>query len=98
MNVPGVFWIILVVILVPSLIPVLQQVFPSSTYAWSAILVVVLAAVAKTVEIVYKKQIEKTVGAPMPAAAPRPIGAGEYEYDVPAPTPKAHVLRQWLVG
>ena len=59
-----------IVILVPALIPVLQQVFPSSTYAWSAILVVVLAAVAKTVEIVYRKQIDKTVGAPLPAATP----------------------------
>ncbi len=58
-TIPGIFWVILIVILVPMLIPVIQRVAPESTYWWSAIVVVILAAIAKTVEIVYKKQIEK---------------------------------------
>ena len=98
MKIPGVFWVVLIVILVPALIPVLQQVFPSSTYAWSAILVVVLAAITKTVEIVYRKQIDKTVGQPMAAATPRPLGAGEYEYDVAATPAGPPAIVRWLVG
>lgn len=93
MRVPGVFWIVLVVILVPTLIPVLERVFPESNYWWSAILVVVLAAVAKTLELVYRKEIDDTVGQPLPAATP--IGAGEYEYRETA-TPSA--VARWLVG
>ena len=97
MRVPGVFWIVLVVILVPTLLPVLERVFPESNYWWSAIVVVVLAAVAKTVEVVYKKQIDKTGGGALPAASPRPIGAGEYEYTaVPANKPSA--ITSWLLG
>jgi hypothetical protein len=98
MKIPGVFWVILIVILVPTLIPVLQQAFPSSNYWWSAIIVVVLAAVAKTTEIVYKKQIEKTVGQPLPAATPMPIGAGEYEYKTTKPAPQSSTVVRWLVG
>lgn len=96
MKIPGVFWVILIVILVPALIPVLQQAFPSSTYVWSAILVVVLAAVAKTVEIVYKKQIEKAVGEQLPSATP--IGAGEYDYETTKPAPRSSTVMRWLVG
>jgi hypothetical protein len=98
MKVPGVFWVVLIVILVPSLIPVLQQAFPSATYAWSAIIVVALAAVGKTVEIVYRKQIDKTIGAPLPAATPRPIGAGEYEYVEATQPPQPSSIVHWLVG
>lgn len=95
MRVPGVFWIVLVVILVPTLLPVLERVFPESNYWWSAVLVTMLAAVAKTVEIVYRKQIDKA--GIMPAASPRPIGAGEYEYTaVPANKPSA--ITSWLIG
>ncbi len=97
-NIPGVFWVILIVILVPSLIPVLQQVFPSSTYMWSAIVVVVLAAIAKTVEVVYRKQIDKAMGGPLPAAMAQPIGGGEYEYQVTASKQQPAALVRWLVG
>jgi hypothetical protein len=99
MNIPGVFWVILIVILVPALIPVLQQAFPSSTYAWSAVIVVVLAAIAKTTEIVYKKQIDKAVGQTLPAAMARPIGGGEYEHDaVTPPAAGSSTVVRWLVG
>lgn len=96
MKVPGVFWVVLIVIGVPALIPVLQQVFPSSNYAWSAIIVVMLAALAKTVEIVYKKPIEKAMGAPLPMAAPRPIG--EYEHTVTLVATKPSAIARWLIG
>lgn len=69
-NLPGVFWVILIVVLVPALVPVIEQVFPASAYQWSAVLVVVLVSVAKTVEIVYRRQIDDAMAqAPMPAAA-----------------------------
>lgn len=96
MRAPGVFWIVLVVILTPALIPVLERVFPESNYLWAAILVTVLAAVAKTFEVVYRKQIADATSPPSPASTPRPIG-GEHEH-TETPAPKKSAVAAWLIG
>lgn len=93
MRLPGTFWIVLVVLLIPTLMPILQSVFPQSSYWWSAILVVILAAIAKTVEIVYRKQIAKA----MPTAAAAPAGDGDYTTNTWMPK-QPGAVRTWLLG
>lgn len=98
-NVPGVFWAILIVILAPALVPVIEHVFPAATYQWSAVIVVVLVSVAKTVEIVYRRQLDKAMSA---GSAPRPAAMAaqdgddytyERSYEKPQPA-----LMTWLFG
>jgi len=106
-SVPGVFWAILIVTLVPALAPVIEQVFPGADYKWSALLVVVLVSVAKTVEIVWRKQIAAaTSDAPQPAAlaqggpAGGPPGGDDYTY-VTGPVRQEKpqpALVSWLFG
>ncbi len=104
-SVPGVFWAILIVILVPALVPVLERVFPAAAYQWSAVLVVVLVSVAKTVEIVYRRQIGQAMAQDaiqiQPAAmaqdaAGAPDGDDYTWEEVRAPEQPA--LSAWLLG
>jgi len=109
-SVPGVFWAILIVTLVPALVPVIEQVFPGADYKWSAALVVVLVSIAKTVEIVYRRQIAAAKGeageTPQPASLAQggPADGDDYTYTFHAagdytvqPQPKP-AFAAWLFG
>lgn len=97
MSIPGVFWPVLIVTLVPVLLPVIQNQFPAANYWWSAILVVVLAGIAKTTEIVYRKQIAKANAGPTPSAAAAPVDGDDYTYNGRMPK-QPSTLRQWILG
>ena len=80
-NLPGIFWIILILALIPAISAVIEQFWPTSQYYISAIIVAILAAVAKTLQIMLEKDegasllIEPPPDGVTPAAAPMEIAA-----------------------
>lgn len=54
-NLPGIFWIILILALIPAVSAVIDQFWPASQYYVSAIIIAILAAIAKTLQIMLEK-------------------------------------------
>jgi hypothetical protein len=87
---PGVVWVVLILALIPGVQGVLERFFPSAEYWYSALIVAVLGAIAKAIEVWARQQgmqIEVSDGAPTPLAA---LAASEV-----APPGK---LWRWLFG
>jgi hypothetical protein len=53
LGLPSVFWLVLILGLIPGVQAVLEQFFPSTEYWYSALVVAVLGAVAKAVQVTY---------------------------------------------
>ena len=89
---PGVVWVVLILALIPGVQAVLEQFFPSTEYWYSALIVAVLGAIAKAIEVWARQQgmkIEIEQDGPMPAG-----DAGPIALEMEAPSK----LRRWLVG
>ncbi len=89
---PGVVWVVLILALIPGVQAVLDQFFPSTEYWYSALIVAVLGAIAKAIEVWARQQgmkIEIEQDGPMPAG-----DAGPIVLEMEAPSK----LRRWLVG
>lgn len=89
---PGVVWVVLILALIPGVQGVLERFFPSSEYWYSALIVAVLGAIAKAIEVWARQQgmqIEVSDDAPTPAADVQPM--------VIAVEPPGK-LRRWLLG
>ena len=89
---PGVVWVVLILALIPGVQAVLTQFFPSTEYWYSALVVAVLGAIAKAVEVWAKQQgmtIEIDSDGPLPAGDVGPI---KLELEEPSR------LRRWLLG
>lgn len=80
-NLPGIFWIVLILALIPAVSAVIDQFWPSSQYYISAIVIAVLGALAKAIQVMLEKggdtlQIETppagAAAAPMQIAAEKP--------------------------
>jgi len=50
-SLPGVVWVVLLLTLIPGLQTVLERFFPSTDYWYSAVIVALLSAIAKAVEV-----------------------------------------------
>jgi len=74
MQLPGAFWVALLLGIIPVVQSVLSQFFPDSQYWWSALLVGSLAALAKAVQVQATKP--PVVDAP-PGAAGAPLVSAE---------------------
>lgn len=84
---PGAFWAALIAALVPALSAVLAEYFPAAQFWWSPLIVTVLAALAKGVQVAVTKPPKLIEGAPLPAAAPN-IDGDDYTWDaVPVAKP-----------
>lgn len=68
-NLPGVFWIVLILALIPAISAVLENFWPSSQYYVTALVVAVLGALAKAIQVWAEKtgELPPTDG-PQPAA------------------------------
>ena len=89
---PGVVWVVLILALIPGVQAVLEQFFPATEYWYSALIVAVLGAIAKAIEVWALQQgmkIEIEQDGPMPAG-----DAGPIVLEMEAPSK----LRRWLVG
>ena len=89
---PGVVWVVLILALIPGVQAVLTQFFPSTEYWYSALVVAVLGAIAKAVEVWAKQQgmtIEIDSEGPLPAGTTGPI---KLEMEEPSK------VRRWLLG
>lgn len=89
---PGVVWVVLILALIPGVQAVLTQFFPSTEYWYSALVVAVLGAIAKAVEVWAKQQgmtIEIEQDGPLPAGDVGPI---KLELEEPSK------VRRWLLG
>lgn len=83
---PGVVWVVLILALIPGVQAVLEQFFPATEYWYSALIVAVLGALAKAIEVWAKQQgmtIETPAGA---AGAPAPMAE------------QPSKVKRWLLG
>ncbi len=89
---PGVVWVVLILALIPGVQAVLEQFFPATEYWYSALIVAVLGAIAKGIEVWARQQgmkIEIDQSGAMPAGDVGPITV---EMEEPSR------LRRWLLG
>lgn len=85
-NVPGVAWWVLALLIVPLVQTWLEQMFPGSVYAWVPLAVAILGAVAKWIQWIFLQNDIKTALPPDGVAA-----------DV-QPPPKKPGVRWFLFG
>lgn len=70
-NLPGVFWIVLILALIPAISAVLENFWPSSQYYVTALVVAVLGALAKAIQMWAERSGELPPSdGPQAAAAP----------------------------
>jgi hypothetical protein len=86
---PGVVWVVLILALIPGVQSVLERFFPSSEYWYSALIVALLGAIAKAIEVWARQQgmqIEVRDTTIAPAADVQPMAAHPGK------------MRRWLLG
>lgn len=73
-TLPGFVWIVLILALIPPLSAIIDQFWPAADYYTSAIVIALLGAVAKAIEVWARQtgQLPADAG-PMPAASPAPM-------------------------
>lgn len=78
-NLPGIFWIVLILALIPAVSAVIDQFWPASQYYISAIVIAVLGALAKAIQVMLEKGADTLIETPPmgAAAAPTPMRAIE---------------------
>lgn len=86
MKVPSMVWVAVLMILPPMLIPWIEQFFPTDTYWWSALIVVMLNALVLIVKTTWGNQSK--------ASAP----AGVLSDAAPTQTPKSLVAKLLIWG
>lgn len=87
LGLPSVFWLVLILALIPGVQMVLKQFFPATEYWYSALIVAILGAVAKAIQVTYGDDLPTPVAGP-PEAAAAPIGEM---------TARPGKLRRWLI-
>lgn len=87
LGLPSVFWLVLILALIPGVQMVLEQFFPATEYWYSALIVAILGAVAKAIQVTYGDGLPTSVAGP-PEAAAAPIGEM---------TARPGKLRRWLI-
>lgn len=91
LGLPSVVWVVVILALIPGFQTILEQFFPSTEYWYSAVIVAILASVARGVQVWAQEQgikIELEEGTPMPAASAQPM---VLELKQPSK------LRRWLI-
>lgn len=87
LGLPSVFWLVLILALIPGVQMVLEQFFPATEYWYSALIVAILGAVAKAIQVTYGGN------APVGGMAPPPGAAGDVQPMGKAPGK----VRRWLL-
>lgn len=75
-NLPGFVWIVLILALIPPMQGIIEQFWPAADYYASAIVIALLGAVAKAIEVWARStgQLPTEAAGPTPAASPAPMG------------------------
>lgn len=92
MRFPGILPLVFFLFLVPALIPIINQFWPTATTWWSALLVAVLAAASSAIWLIYRKQLAKA-DMPPPGVSADVSGS---TWDKEALRDKS--WRRWLLG
>lgn len=87
MNVPGVAWVSLILILIPVVQSFVSMQWPESSYAITALIVGVLGAVAKWLQMYFAQ----------PAQPPQ-LPAGAMSAPAPQSTQQPSKVKTWLLG
>ena len=87
LGLPSVFCLVLILALIPAVQGILERFFPATEYWYSALIVAVLGAVAKAIQVTYGGGDDASTAAPPPGAA------GDVQPAVPAPGK----VRRWLL-
>lgn len=87
LGLPSVFWLVLILALIPGVQMVLEQFFPATEYWYSALIVAILGSVAKAIQVTYGGGAAPPV-APPPGAAAAPMSQG---------AARPGKMRRWLI-
>jgi hypothetical protein len=87
---PGVVWVVLLLALIPGVQQILEQFFPSTEYWYSALIVALLSAIAKAVEVWARQTYPELPHDIAPAA--------DFQPGQPHQPPQARRLQRWLLG
>lgn len=87
LGLPSVFWLVLILALIPAVQGILEQFFPVTEYWYSALIVAILGALAKAIQVTYGG------GDSAPTVAPPPGAAGDVQPVAKAPGK----VRRWLL-
>lgn len=88
LGLPSVFWLVLILALIPAVQGILEQFFPATEYWYSALIVAILGAVAKAIQVTYGGGASAGE-----MVAPPPGAAGDVRPTVKAPGK----VRRWLL-
>ncbi len=61
-NLPGIFWLVLILALIPAVNAVIENFWPSSQYYVSAIVIAVLGALAKAIQVMLERSAKSADG------------------------------------
>lgn len=93
MNVPGVAWVALVLLLIPVVQVFVQTQWPEASYPLTALIVGVLAALAKWLQMYFQQGDQM-----LPPAVPKSRAIGETGASTPPAARAWWSARKWLVG
>lgn len=102
---PGTLWVGFFLALVPAVSAVLAEYFPEAQYWWSPVIVTLLAATAKAIQVAMTQPKTLPIAdepdaadlqlMAAAAAAPRPPDGDDYTYEA---IPQRSKLQRWLLG
>jgi hypothetical protein len=93
MGLPSVFWLVLILALIPAVQGILEQFFPATEYWYSALIVAILGAVAKAIQVTYGAAGNGAAGNGAAGDGAPPGAAGDVR-----PAARAdNKLRRWLL-
>lgn len=95
-TVPGMFWVVVIALSIPAIIPIIENTFPASSYWWSALVVVVLYAVLSAIYMFYREGLAE-VGMTKPPSPSMDISSTDKPVR-PPPTGAPRALRDWFWG
>jgi len=93
-QIPGILPVALILLLPPAITPVIEQFFPTNTYWWSALVVVVLNVLVLAVRVSWPEQSSR-VPVALDAA---PEGSASAKHGAYTKTDNRSVVSKFLLG
>ncbi len=90
--VPSLLYIAIVLVLPPMLIQWIEQWFPTNTYWWSALIVVILNAIVLVVKIAWSQQAAEAESVAPVGTLSAPTGASVYRLESKKSVPARFII------
>lgn len=93
-TVPGLFWVLVIALSIPAVIPIVENAFPAASNWWSAVLVAVLYSILSAIYIFFRKPLSE-LGLEKPPTPASDVSPGS---SPPSSQPEPKKLRAWFWG